>query len=47
LDDLHWADHPSFQLLEKLVRSPHPSPFVFFFFFFFFFLKGAHCVRTL
>jgi predicted ATPase len=33
LDDLHWADHPSFQLLEKLVRSP--SPFVFFLFFFF------------
>ncbi len=38
LDDLHWADHPSFQLLEKLVRSPPSSST-------FVFLKGSLCAH--
>ncbi|HEU5472975.1 MAG TPA: LuxR C-terminal-related transcriptional regulator [Actinophytocola sp.] len=26
LDDLHWADHPSLELTEYLIRNPPPAP---------------------
>ncbi len=33
LDDLHWADQPSFQLLHKIVRSsPLPATAILTFF---------------